>query len=108
MEIAKQPHLWPRQVLLRSSVRFAVIIKGMNAGNIQVPAGRPVNLRKVDLDGTVEIELPGSQGSVTKVKEQDTDLVARVNAGAAAREKASFGPPPTLKTVAPSETIPTL
>jgi len=88
-EIARQPQLWPRQVVLLASVRFPVILKGVNVGNIQVPPGRPVLLRKVDLDGSVEIEL---QGSLTKVKAQTTDILARAQAIAAARKSAAPTP----------------
>lgn len=88
-EIARQPQLWPRQVILLASVRFPVILKGVNVGNIQVPPGRPVLLRKVDLDGSVEIELQGSQ---TKVKAQATDILARAQAIEAARKSATLPP----------------
>ena len=79
-DIAKQPELWPKQVLLRASVRFPVILKGVNVGNIQVPSGSPVLLHKVNPDETVEIELRGAQ---TKVKAELTDLVDRVRASGA-------------------------
>ena len=92
-EIAKQPELWPPQVLLLTSVRFPVILKGMNVGNVQVPPGRAVLLRKVAPDGTVEIELPGSQAMKTEVKAQSTDLIARAQALAAARKNTTQEPP---------------
>ncbi|MEI6560717.1 MAG: hypothetical protein WCO68_01365 [Verrucomicrobiota bacterium] len=88
-EIAKQPELWPKQVLLLASVRFPVILNGMNIGNVQVPPGRAVFLRKVHPDGTVEIELPGTQASLAKVKAQSTDLVSRTQALATARKNAA-------------------
>lgn len=85
-DIARQPQLWPPQVILVSTQRFPVVIKGVNVGNVQVPAGRPVTLRRVNLDGTLEIEF---QGSPAKVKAQATDLVARATALAASRGKAA-------------------
>ena len=85
-EIARQPQLWPPQVILVSAQRFPVVIKGVNVGNVQVPAGRAVTLRKVNADGTLEIEF---QGSPAKVKAQATDLAARAAALAASREKAA-------------------
>lgn len=85
-DIARQPQLWPPQVILMSTQRFPVVIKGVNVGNVQVPAGRPVILRKVNPDGTLEIEF---QGSPAKVKAQATDLVVRATALAASRVKAA-------------------
>ena len=85
-DIARQPKLWPPQVILIRTQRFPVIIKGVNVGSVQVPAGRPVTLRKVNPDGTLEIEF---QGSPAKVKAQATDLAARATALAASREKAA-------------------
>jgi ribosomal protein L24 len=85
-DIARQPKLWPPQVILIRTQRFPVIIKGVNVGSVQVPAGRPVTLRKVNPDGTLEIEF---QGSPAKVKAQATDLAARAAALAASREKAA-------------------
>ncbi|MEI8235062.1 MAG: hypothetical protein WCH57_10315 [Verrucomicrobiota bacterium] len=80
--LSRQPERWPRQVVLLAAVRFPVILKGVNAGNIQVPAGSPVLLRKVNPDGSVEIELPAAPGSIAKVKAQNTDLLARAGAAA--------------------------
>lgn len=82
-EIARQPQLWPRQIVLLAPARFPVILNGVNVGNVQLPSGRAVILRKVDADGFVEIEL---QGSLTKVKAQATDIVARAQAMAAAKK----------------------
>lgn len=85
--LAQQPERWPRQVLLLAPVRFPVILKGVNAGTIQAPAGSPVLLRKINPDGSVEIELPppSPPGSIAKVKAQLTDLLARARATAAAQ-----------------------
>ena len=83
-EVAGQPQLWPKQVVLTTSVNFPVILNGINRGNIQLPAGRAVNLRKVNPDGTVELDL---QGAMTKVNAQVTDVLARARATAAAKEK---------------------
>lgn len=83
-DIARQPRLWPPQVILLRTQRFPVVIKGVNVGNVQVPAGRPVTLRKVNTDGTLEIEF---QGSPAKVKAQATDLEARAAALAASPGK---------------------
>ena len=91
-EIARQPALWPRQVVLLVSVRFPVILNGVNVGNIQMPSGRAVLLRKVNLDGTVEIELQGSQTSHARVKAQATDLLARAQAVAASRKATAPAP----------------
>lgn len=91
-DIARQPQLWPRQVVLLTSVRFSVVLKGVNVGNVQIPAGRGVLLRKVNPDGTVEIELQESPGSQAKVKAQATDLLARARALAGAKEKAVPSP----------------
>ena len=88
-EIAQQPELWPRQIVLLASVRFPVILNGVNVGNVQVPPGSAVLLRKVGADGTVEIE---RQGSRTKVQATSTDLLARAQALAAAHKAATPAP----------------
>lgn len=80
-DIARQPRLWPREVVLAASQRFPVVLNGVNVGNVQVPAGRSVLLRKVNADGTLEIEF---QGAVAKVKARATDLIERAMARAAA------------------------
>jgi hypothetical protein len=85
-DIAKQPQLWPKQVVLNAAVRFPVIMNGVNVGNMQLPAGRAVNLRKVYPDGTIDIELQGSQ---IKVTAQTTDVLARARAVAARQKPAS-------------------
>ena len=85
-EIARQPALWPKQVLLLASVRFPVILNSVNVGNVQVQPGRAVILHKVNPDGTVEIELPGTQASRTKIKAEATDLLPRAQTLAAARK----------------------
>ena len=76
-DIAKQPRLWPRQVLTLVPINFPVIINGVNSGSVRAPAGSPVVLRKVNADGTVEIELRGLQ---TTVKASDTDVLKRARA----------------------------
>ncbi|MCX6966199.1 MAG: hypothetical protein NTZ46_00185 [Verrucomicrobia bacterium] len=91
-EIARQPELWPPQVVLLASVRFPVILKGVNVGNIQMPPGRAVLLRKVNVDGTVEIELQGSQTAHAKVQAQTTDILVRAQALAAGRKSAAPAP----------------
>ena len=88
--IARQPQLWPRQVLLQSPVRFPVFINGREVGNVQLPRGAAVLLRKVRLDGTVEIE---RQGSYANVPPQATDLVARVRQSLVTRPQASPAEP---------------
>lgn len=67
-----------------TTVSFPVILNGINRGNIQLPAGRAVTLRKVNPDGTVELEM---QGAMAKVNAQATDVLARARATAAAKEK---------------------
>lgn len=91
-EIARQPELWPKQVILLASVRFPAILKGVNVGNIQVPAGRLALVRKVNVDDTIDLELPGSQGATAKVKAQATDLIVRAQALASSKEKATQAP----------------
>jgi len=82
-DIAKQPSLWPKQIVILVPVRFPVVLNGVNIGNIQVPPHSAVVLQKVNPDGTVMIERQGSQA---KVKAQETDLSARV---ALAQEKST-------------------
>ena len=84
-DIARQPQLWPKQLLLLTSARFPVVLNGVNVGNVLVPAGSAVILRKVNPEGTVEIELRGSKATV---KAEATDLAARARVLAAT--------PPTL------------
>lgn len=87
-DLARQPQLWPKQVLLVAPVRFNVIMQGKAMGSILVPARRPVILRKINPDGTVEIQY---QSNTAITKHQDTDLLPR--ARAAALEKPAANPP---------------
>ena len=73
-EIARNPQLWPKQVVLLVPVRFAVMSNGVLAGNLQMPAGRAVMLKQVNSDGSVLLEIPGAQA---KTKAQATDVIAR-------------------------------
>lgn len=86
-DVAKDPQLWPKQVVLIMPVRFSVIKNGVIAGNFQMPQGRSVLLRQVYPDGTVLLELPEIPGTQAKVKAQATDLLARARALAEARQK---------------------
>ena len=86
-DIAKDPQLWPKQVVLIIPVRFSVIKNGVIAGNFQMPQGRTVLLRQVYADGTVLLELPEIPGTQAKVKAQATDLLARARMLAEARQK---------------------
>ena len=70
-----------------TTVSFPVILNGINRGNIQLPAGREVNLRKVNPDGTVELEMQGAMGATTKVNAQATNDLARARDIAAAKAK---------------------
>jgi len=88
-DIAKQPQFWPKQVFLLAAVKFPVVLKGVNVGTMLLPPGRPVTLRKVNPDGSVEIELQGAQ---TKVSAQTTDVLARARAVAAAAQKTAPAP----------------
>ncbi len=77
--LAQQPQLWPQRVTLAAAVRFPVFINGVEAGNMQVPRGTPVSLRKVQPDGQVEIEY---QNSRILAKAEMTDLQALLHAKA--------------------------
>ncbi|XHR29536.1 MAG: hypothetical protein ACFUZC_03060 [Chthoniobacteraceae bacterium] len=73
-DIARNPRLWPKQVVLLVPVHFAVMSNGVLSGNLQMPAGRAVTLKQVYPDGSVLLEIPGAQA---KTKAQATDLLAR-------------------------------
>ena len=78
--ISGQPQFWPRSVALVVPVTFPAIIKGAPAGSFQAPRGMVVTLKKVNADGTVEVE---RQGATVKIPGESTDLLIRVQAAAA-------------------------
>ena len=81
--IAAEPKSWPREVTLLSPVRLPLVLNGTKVGETQLPAGKSVVLRKVNLDGTVEVEF---QGSSTSIQAAGTDLSARACAASASSE----------------------
>ena len=62
--IAAEPKSWPREVTLLSPVRLPLVLNGTKVGETQLPAGKSVVLRKVNLDGTVEVEFQGSSTNI--------------------------------------------
>lgn len=72
--LANTPEEWPRAVTLKAPAKFAIMLNGQPAGEIQAPAGQHVTLKKVEAT-QVTVEL---QGALQTVPIASTDLAERV------------------------------
>lgn len=62
--IAAQPQLWPAQIVLLEPTEFPVFVGGKQAGSVRLPRGTSVMLRKVNTDGTVDVQREGATARI--------------------------------------------
>ena len=91
------PQFWPRTVVLAVSIDFPVTLNGVQAGSMRLPKGAALNLRKVNADGTVQVERQGSQATLPV---DSTNLLSLMRKAA---EDASSNPTPAPATPAASD-----
>lgn len=83
-ELAQKPGLWPKEVTVAGATKATVLKGGQPAGNMLLGAGAKIVISAITTDGVT-----GQTGSATvRVPADKTDLMARLNATAAAPARA--------------------
>jgi hypothetical protein len=72
-QIASDPSLWPKKVVIKQDVKFPAVVNGKQVGSLVAPAGTEVNVRIVQNE-KVGVEYKGGGAWLTV---EQTDLIAR-------------------------------
>jgi len=95
--IASQPQLWPAEIVLVTPVEFPIFVNGKQAGSAELPRGTSVTLRRVNADGTLEVQ---RQGATARIPARSTNLLRLLQGGSAGQAATANTSKPVAQTAA--------